>query len=66
MEKVCKKCAPKTSPRPHFNFDNLPKTPNAYKKLWKKRYFEERSTKNLKKDYLIFSFAPSPFFWTRL
>ena len=66
MEKVCKKCAPKTSPRPHFNFDDPPKTANAYKKLQKIRYLEGRSTKNFKKDYLIFSFAPSPFLWTRL
>ena len=43
MEKVCRNCALKTSPRSLFNFIKYPKTVNACKKLFKifrKRYFE--------------------------
>ena len=44
MEKSCRKCAPKASPRPLFNFGKQPKTAVAWKKLFKKSYI-------LKEDY---------------
>ena len=34
MEKPCKKCVPKASPRPFFNFPEEHKTAIAYKKLF--------------------------------
>ena len=36
MEKSCRKCAPKTSPRPLFYFGKQPKTAIACKKLFEK------------------------------
>ena len=34
MEKSCKKCAPKGSPRPLFSFDEQPKAAIACKKFF--------------------------------
>ena len=34
MEKSCRKCAPKASPRPLFNFGKYPKTAIARKELF--------------------------------
>ena len=47
MEKICRKCVLKTSPRPLFNFGKLPTTVNACKKLLKTKYFERGLSKNL-------------------
>ena len=52
MEKSCRKCAPKASPRTHFYFDKQPKTA---------RYFEGGLLKTFKKVKFTFSFKPSPF-----
>ena len=56
MKKLCRKCAPKASPRPLFNFVNNPKQP-----LHARNYFEIGLSKSLKKVNFIFSFKPSPF-----
>ena len=36
MEKSCRKCSPKASPRPRFKFAKKPKTAVAYKKFFLK------------------------------
>ena len=62
MEKSCRKCAPKGSPRPLFNFGEWQKTPIPCKKIFLKcRYIEWGLSKILKKVKSIFSFEPSPF-----
>ena len=56
MEKVCKSCPPKASPRPIFNFGKEDKTANAYKKLfWKFDILKEDYRKIFK---LLTSFFP--------
>ena len=62
MEKVCKKSTVKTSPIPLFNFGKYPKTANTFKRILEISYFK----RDHEKSNLIFSFAPSPFLWTRL
>ena len=57
MEKLCRKCAPKASPRPLFNFGKRPKTPImrlCMKLFYKIKYFEKGPSKILKKLTLIF------------
>ena len=40
MEKLCRKCAPKATPRPFFNFGKKLKTAIAYdEKLFKNKIF---------------------------
>ena len=63
MEKSCKKCAPKASPRPLFNFGKETKTAiarNMQEILLKIRYFERGLSKSLKK--LTLFFLSNPFF----
>ena len=63
MEKWCKKCAPKVSPKPLFNFGKYI-TQNSHctqEILLKIRYFEGGLSKSLKKVNVIFSFKPSTF-----
>ena len=62
MKKICKKSAVKTSPIPNFNFGKQPKTANICKRLLEISYFK----RDHEKGNLIFSFALSPFLWTRL
>ena len=51
MEKPCKKCAPKASPRPLFYFGKKPRTTTACKKFFLKiRYCERGSSKTCKKS----------------
>ena len=62
MEKSCRKCASKASPKPLFYFYKQPKKAIACKKIILKiRYFERGLSKTLKKVNLIFSFEPSHF-----
>ena len=62
MEKSYGKCAPKTSPRPLFNFGKWHRTAIGCKKfLLKIRYFEGELSESFKKVNFIFSFEPSPF-----
>ena len=62
MEKSCRKCARKVSPRPLFNFGKKKQDCNyMHKSLLKKRCFERGLSKNLYKVDFIFSFEPSPF-----
>ena len=58
MEKSCRKCAPKASPRTLFYFGKQPKTAIAWRKI---RYFERGLSKTFKKVNFIFSFEPSSF-----
>ena len=60
MEKSCKKCAPKASPRPLFYFGKQPKTAIACKKFFLKLDIERGLSKISKKVNFIFSFQPSP------
>ena len=62
MEKVCRKSAVKTSSIPYFNIGKYPKIANACRRLLEINYFK----RGHEKVNLIFSFAPSPFLWTRL
>ena len=60
MEKSRRKCAPKASPRPLFNFGKLPKTANACNN----RYVDiskENYQKALKRSTLLFLLKPIPF-----
>ena len=62
MEKSCRKCAPKGSPRPLFNFGEKPKTPIPCKKIFLKfRCIERGLSKILKKVNLFFLLNPVPF-----
>ena len=48
MEKSCRKCSSKASPRLHVYFGKQPETATACKKLFLKiRYFERRLSKNI-------------------
>ena len=48
MEKSCRKCASKASPRPLFNFAKWPKT------LWARNSLKKILPKSLKKVYFFF------------
>ena len=63
MEKLCRKCALKASPRPLFYFGKQPKTDIACMQeiLLKIRYFERDYQKPLKKLTLFFLSNPVPF-----
>ena len=62
MEKSCKRCAPKASPRPIFNFGKQPKTAIACKKFfWKYDILKEGYQKPFKKSTLFFLPNPVPF-----
>ena len=61
MEKSCKKCAPKVSPRPLYNWSITQKSHCMQEILLKVRYFERGLSKRLKKGNFIFSFDPVPF-----
>ena len=62
MEKLYRKCAPKASPRPIFNFCKKPKTAIAYKKLfYKLDILKEDYQKAFKKLTLFFILNPVPF-----
>ena len=65
MEKSCRKCAPKASPRSLFYFGKQPKTAIACKKFFL-RYFGRGLSKTFKKVNFIFSLQPNPFQWTKL
>ena len=55
MEKVCRKCASKISPRPFFNFGKSAKTKDCMQEiLLKVRYFGRGLSKILKKFNFIF------------
>ena len=56
MEKSCKKCAPKASPRPLLILVNNPKSHCMQEILLKIRLFEIGLSKSLKKVKSIFSF----------
>ena len=56
MEKSCRKCAPKASPRSLFNFGNNPKQPLHAINFLKKDY-----QKAFKKLTLFFLLNPVPF-----
>ena len=59
MEKSCRKCAPKASPRPLFYFGKQPKTATACKKFfWKQDILKEDYQKPLKKQTLLFLSNP--------
>ena len=59
MEKSCRKCAPKSSPRPFFTFGKYLKTAIACKKLFQKYdILKEDYQKALKKSILFF--LPNP------
>ena len=49
MEKVCKKCAPKTSPRPHLILITYPKHPMHTRNSGKKDILKKDQQKTLKK-----------------
>ena len=62
MENSCRKCAPKASPRPLFNFGKKIQSSYCLREiLLKIRCFEEDYQKVLKNLTLFFSFEPSPF-----
>ena len=62
MERSCRKCTPKASPRPLFNLGKYPKTATACKKFFlKKDILKEDYQKALKKLTLLFSFEPNTF-----
>ena len=50
MEKLCRKCASKASPRPLLNSVIDPKQPLHAKNFFKIRYFERELSKSLKKN----------------
>ena len=57
MEKSCRKCVPKASPRSLFNFAKQTKTTIVCKEFFLKiRCFERGLSKNLKKVNFIFFF----------
>ena len=61
MEKWCRKCAPKGSPRPFFYFYKQPKTAIACKKFfYQLRFLKEYYQKPLKKLTLFFLSNPVP------
>ena len=66
MEKSCKKCEPKASPRLLFILVNNPKHPLHARNSFKNKIFQSRIIKKLKNVDFTFSFEPSPFQWTRL
>ena len=47
MEKLCRKCAPKASPRPLFNFVNA-KQPLHARNCYKNKILKDNSQKPLK------------------
>ena len=57
IEKSCRKCAAKASPRPLYNFGSC----CMQEIILKVRYFETGLSKSLKKGNLIFSFESNPF-----
>ena len=62
MEKSCRKCAPKTSPRLIFYFDKQPKTAIPHKKFfWKVDILKEDYQKPLENLTLFFLLNPVPF-----
>ena len=61
MEKSCRKCAPKASPRPLFYFGKQPKTAIACKKFFQKQdILKGDYQKSFKKVNFIFSLESSP------
>ena len=62
MEKVCRKCALRTSSRPLFNFGRYPKKASTCKKFLKIRYFERGLSKILQKVHLLFPLHLVPFY----
>ena len=62
MEKSCRKCAPKASPKPLFNLAKHPKSHCMQEILLKIRYFDRRLSKTLKNVNFNFSFEHSPFY----
>ena len=60
MDKSCRTCAPKASPRSPFYFDKQSKTVITCKKFFE-RYFERGLLKTFKKVNVIFSFESNPF-----
>ena len=60
MEKSCKKCASKASPRPLFNLVNNPKQSLYARNSFKRNSFnfERGLSKSFKKFNFIFSFEP--------
>ena len=61
MEKSCRKCALKASPRPLLILRYKLKQPLQGRNSFKSKIFERGLSKNLKKVNFIFSFEPSPF-----
>ena len=62
MEKTCRKCTPKASPRPLFYFGKQPKTAIACKKFFSKQdILKEDYQKLLKKLTLFFPSHLVPF-----
>ena len=61
MEKSCRKCAQKASPRLLLILVNNQKQPLYARNSFKIRHFERGLSKNLKQVNFIFSFEPSPF-----
>ena len=56
MEKSCRKCTPKASPRPHFNFQNS----HCMQEILLKDILKKDYQKSLKKT-LFFLSNPVPF-----
>ena len=63
MEKSCRKCAIKASPRPLFNFDKYPKTAIACKKFFRNKMFWKGIIKKPLKGWLYF--FSNPFLFNR-
>ena len=62
MEKSFRKCAPKASPRPLFNFGKQTQNSHCMQEIpLKIRYFERGLSNSLKKVNFIFFYEPSPF-----
>ena len=61
MEKSCRKCALKSSPRFLFSFGKYPNSHCMQEVPLKIRYFERGLSEDLKKVTFIFAFEPSPF-----
>ena len=59
MEKSCRKCVTKASPRPLFNFGNNPKQPLHARNLFKNKIFWKRIIK--KPVTLFLPLNPVPF-----
>ena len=59
MEKSCRNCEPKASPRPFLILLNNPKQPLHPRNSLKIKYFERELLKSLKKGNFIFSFELS-------